>query len=69
MFFFLSKSFLLEGTGKSCRWNGYRGIPVHLLLGPVIGPASGLEAINNLQRGEDPHDPSPREGLLRAEDC
>jgi hypothetical protein len=23
-----------------CRCNGYRGIPVHLLLGPVIGPYS-----------------------------
>jgi hypothetical protein len=46
---------------RLCRWNGYRGIPVHLLLGPVIGLASALEAINNLQRGEDPHEETPRE--------
>jgi hypothetical protein len=23
-----------------CRCSGYQGIPVHLLLGPVIGPSS-----------------------------
>jgi hypothetical protein len=50
-----------RAPGGYCRWNGYRGIPVHLLLGPVIGPASALEAINNLQRGEDPHEETPRE--------
>jgi hypothetical protein len=44
-----------------CRWNGYRGIPVHLLLGPVIGPSSAQEIINNLRCGEDPHEEAPRE--------
>jgi hypothetical protein len=37
------------------------GIPVHLLLGPIIGPSSAQEIINNLQHGEDPHEEAPRE--------
>jgi hypothetical protein len=48
-------------TNSICRCNGYRGIPVHLLLGPVIGPSSAQEIINNLQHGEDPHEEAPRE--------
>jgi hypothetical protein len=37
------------------------GIPVHLLLGPVIGPSSAQGRINNLRYGEDPHEEAPRE--------
>jgi hypothetical protein len=39
-----------------CRCNGYRGIPVHLLLGPVIGPSSAQGKINDPSYGEDPHE-------------
>jgi hypothetical protein len=46
---------------RHCRCNGYRGIPVHLLLGPVIGPSSAQGRINNLRYGEDPHEEAPRE--------
>jgi hypothetical protein len=45
----------------ACRCNGYRGIPVHLLLGPVIGPSSAQGRTNNLRYGEDPHEEAPRE--------
>ena len=45
----------------ACRCNGYRGIPVHLLLGPVIGPSSAQERINDPSLGEDPHEEVPRE--------
>jgi hypothetical protein len=44
-----------------CRCSGYRGIPVHLLLGPVIGPSSAQEMINGASHGEDPHEEVPRE--------
>jgi hypothetical protein len=44
-----------------CRCNGYPGIPVHLLLGPVIGPSSAQERINDPSLGEDPHEEVPRE--------
>jgi hypothetical protein len=46
---------------QKCRCNGYRGIPVHLLLGPVIGPSSAQERINDPSLGEDPHEEVPRE--------
>jgi hypothetical protein len=44
----------------ACRWNGYQGIPVHLLLGPVIGPSSAQGRINSPGYGEDPHEETPR---------
>jgi hypothetical protein len=44
-----------------CRCSGYWGIPVHLLLGPVIGPSSAQGRINNPSYGEDPHEEVPRE--------
>jgi hypothetical protein len=44
-----------------CRCSGYRGIPVHLLLGPIIGPSLAQERINNPRYGEDPHEEAPRE--------
>jgi hypothetical protein len=44
-----------------CRCSGYWGIPVHLLLGPVIGPSSAQEIINGTSHGEDPHEEAPRE--------
>jgi hypothetical protein len=37
------------------------GISVHLLLGPVIGPASAQGRINNSSYGEDPHEEVPHE--------
>jgi hypothetical protein len=44
-----------------CRCSGYRGIPVHLLLGLVIGPSSAQGGINDPGYGEDPHEEAPRE--------
>jgi hypothetical protein len=52
--------FSVDG-GRHCRWNGYRGIPVHLLLGHIIGPSSAQGRINNPSYGEDPHEETPRE--------
>jgi hypothetical protein len=62
--------YYLEGTfdgcevshiSRACRCSGYRGIPVHLLLGPVIGPSSAQGRINDPTYGEDPHEEAPRE--------
>jgi hypothetical protein len=50
-----------RAPGGYCRCNGYRGIPVHLLLGPVIGPSSAQEIINETSHGEDPHEEVPHE--------
>jgi hypothetical protein len=50
-----------RAPGGYCRCNGNRGILVHLLLGPVIGPSSAQGRINNLRYGEDPHEEAPRE--------
>jgi hypothetical protein len=44
-----------------CRCSGYRGIPVHLLLGPVIGPSSAQGIISDTSHREDPHEEAPRE--------
>jgi hypothetical protein len=44
-----------------CRCNGYRGILVHLLLGPVIGPSSAQGIISDPSHGEDSHEEAPRE--------
>jgi hypothetical protein len=44
-----------------CRCSGYRGIPVHLLLGPVIGPSLAQGKDNDPSYGEDPHEEAPRE--------
>jgi hypothetical protein len=44
-----------------CRCSGYRGIAVHLLLGPVIGPSSAQGKNNDPSYGEDPHEEAPRE--------
>jgi hypothetical protein len=49
------------GTETSYRCSGYRGIPVHLLLGPVIGPSSAQGKDNKPSYGEDPHEGAPRE--------
>jgi hypothetical protein len=38
----------------NCRCSGYRGIPVHLLLGPVIGPSSAQGGINDPSYGRRP---------------
>jgi hypothetical protein len=45
----------------SCRCYGYQGIPVHLLLGPVIGPSSAQGKDSDPSYGEDPHEEAPRE--------
>jgi hypothetical protein len=39
-----------------CRCSGYRGIPVHLLLGPIIGPSSAQGRTNDPSYEEDPHE-------------
>jgi hypothetical protein len=44
-----------------CQCNGYRGISVHLLLGPIIGPSSVQGRINDPSYREDPHEEAPRE--------
>jgi hypothetical protein len=46
---------------QRCRCSGYRGIPVHLLLGPVIGPSSAQGRINDPRYGEDPREEAPHE--------
>jgi hypothetical protein len=37
------------------------GIPVHLLLGPVISLSSARGKDNDPSHGEDPHEEAPRE--------
>jgi hypothetical protein len=59
-FFFLFFLFGIRQYGR-CRCNGYRGIPVHLLLGPVIGPSSAQGKITDPSYGEDPHEEAPHE--------
>jgi hypothetical protein len=44
-----------------CRCSGYWGIPVHLLLGPVISPSSAQRRINEPSYKGDPHEEAPRE--------
>jgi hypothetical protein len=44
-----------------CRCSGYRGIPVHLLLGPFIGPSLAQGRISDPSYGEDPHEEAPHE--------
>jgi hypothetical protein len=44
-----------------CRCNGYWGILVHMLLGPIISPSSAQGRINDPSYGEDPHEEAPRE--------
>jgi hypothetical protein len=50
-----------RAPGGYYRCNGYRGIPVHLLLGPIIGPSSAQGRINDPSYGEDPHEEAPHE--------
>jgi hypothetical protein len=50
-----------RAPGGYCRCSGYRGIPVHHLLGPIIGPSSAEGRINDPSYGEDPHEEAPRE--------
>jgi hypothetical protein len=54
---------LLSAAGRRAgyRCSRYRGIPVHLLLGPVIGPSSAQGKNNDPSNGEDPHEEAPRE--------
>jgi hypothetical protein len=54
-------AFMGQAPGGYCRCSGYRGIPVHLLLGPVIGPSLAQGRINGTSSGEDPHEEAPRE--------
>jgi hypothetical protein len=44
-----------------CRCSGYRGIPVHLLLGLFNGPASAQGVTMTEAVGEDPHEEAPHE--------
>jgi hypothetical protein len=46
---------------KFCWCSGYRGIPVHLLLGLFNGPASALGATTTEAIGEDPHEEASHE--------
>jgi hypothetical protein len=41
--------------------SGYRGILVHLLLGPIIGPSLAQGKDDDPSYGEDPHEEAPRE--------
>jgi hypothetical protein len=50
-----------RAPGGYYRCSGYRGIPVHLLLGSVIGPSSAQGKDNDPSYGEDPHEEAPRE--------
>jgi hypothetical protein len=50
-----------RAPGGYCRCSGYRGIPVHLFLGPVIGPSSAQGRINDPSYREDPREEAPRE--------
>jgi hypothetical protein len=50
-----------RAPGGYCRCSGYQGIPVHLLLGLVIGPSSAQGKDNDPSYGEDPHEEAPRE--------
>jgi hypothetical protein len=61
--FFHRGVFIGEGamSEEDCRCSGYRGIPVHLLLGHVIGPSSAQGRANDPSYGEDPHEEAPRE--------
>jgi hypothetical protein len=45
----------------NCRCSGYRGIPVHLLLGPIISPSSAQGRANDPSYGEDPHEEAPHQ--------
>jgi hypothetical protein len=47
--------------GATFRCSGYRGIPVHLLLGPFNGTASAQGATTTEAIGEDPHGEAPHE--------
>jgi hypothetical protein len=51
----------LADLGRVCRCSGYRGIPVHLLLGPAISPSSAQGIINGTSHEEDPHEEAPHE--------
>jgi hypothetical protein len=48
-------------TPELCRCSGYRGIPVHLLLGPIIGPSSAQGKDDDPSYREHPHEEVPRE--------
>jgi hypothetical protein len=45
-----------SSCSNGCRCSGYRGIPVHLLLGPVIGPSLAQGKDDDPSYGEDPHE-------------
>jgi hypothetical protein len=53
--------FLVIDAVGLCQCYGYRGIPVHLLLGPVIGPSSAQGRIVDPSYREDPHEEAPHE--------
>jgi hypothetical protein len=44
-----------------CRCSGYRGIPVHLLLGLFNSPASAQGAMTTEAVGEDSREEAPHE--------
>jgi hypothetical protein len=60
-FFLIEHGNYLSAPMAVCRCSGYRGIPVYLLVGHVIGPSSALGRINDPSYGEDPHKEAPRE--------
>jgi hypothetical protein len=49
------------GSRGYCQCFRYRGISVHMLLGPVIGPSSAQGRTNDPSYGEDPHEEAPHE--------
>jgi hypothetical protein len=50
-----------RAPGGYNRCSRYRGILVHLLLGPIIGPSSAQGKINDPSPREDPHKEATRE--------
>jgi hypothetical protein len=54
-------AFVGQAPGGYYQCSGYRGILVHLLLGPIIGPSSAQERISDPSYGEDPREEAPHE--------
>jgi hypothetical protein len=50
-----------RAPGGYYRCSRYQGIPVHLLLGPIISPSSAQGRANDPSYREDPHEEAPHE--------
>jgi hypothetical protein len=54
-------AFTGRAPGGYCRCSRYQGIPIHLLLGPVIGPSLAQGRTDDPSYREDPHEEVPHE--------